>query len=167
MATACWALIVAKSFGQQVRNRGIPPGSTGPQGAVINNLSTDLKGCGGRYSRLRDCSQSHGASTALRRHRTDLSTADLACCWHAKPRWRPGFPDNHRGQAAAWTHLLGRMTAYRAHSPRRTSTLTGRLRSILASTASNCRTSATCTLASARITSPARSPAASAGPSTS
>src|SRR3990167_9157016 len=98
MATACWALIVAKSFGQQVRNRGIPPGSTSPQGAVINNLSTDLGAAGGRYSRLRDCSQSDGASAALRRPQSDLSTAVSACCGAAKPRCLPGFSDSHRGQ---------------------------------------------------------------------
>src|SRR5690606_3485006 len=39
--------------------------------------------------------------------------------------------------------LFGRITAYCAHSPRRTSTLTGRARLTLAKAASNCLTSAT------------------------
>lgn len=79
------------------------------------------------------------------------------------PRTTPWARRQCAAQGAR-THLPGRITAYCAHSPRRTSTLTARPFSSLESTASNSLADPICTFATDKMMSPARSPARAAGP---
>src|SRR5574343_516082 len=174
MATAWWTFILMKvpwgtprhSSRQALGGPLQTPLFTTYQQVCVGNLARNGNLDLGMHQRG-DCSQipplPRELSTAIRDVEAGQQPLSLSgYCTRKTPTRHPsliGVDDS-----ADQTHCPGRITAYCAHSPRRTSTLTGRFLSSLPSMASNCLTSATCAFASAKMTSPVRRPARAAGP---